>query len=303
VALEVGSALSLAQVYRTSVQGVGEKIPYLKSLRISMGTFAIGRILPGGGAASAVFAARQLVAAGFDGALATTAVVLAGALSMAVLGAVVSAGAVASLFRGDLPGIYLVIMSSVLGIFLAFIVLAYKALKSPAIRARALHAVERIARTLHLRMDLSEWRTSIEEIAAEPPDRKDLARIVIWSSANWLFDSAALWVIFLGLGYRMHVGVLLVGYGVANLVTALPLTPGGLGFVEAGLSGTYTAFGAPASIAVVAVLGYRLVSYWLPVLAGVPAYFGAIRRPVGRDAPESNQVKSSVSPTQLGRDD
>ncbi|MGH2705940.1 MAG: hypothetical protein ACRDJ4_12880 [Actinomycetota bacterium] len=56
---------------------------------------------------------------------------------------------------------------------------------------------------------------------------------------------------FLGFGYRMHVGIL--GYRVANLLVALPVTPG-VGVVEAGLAGTYTAFGVPGSIAVVAVL-------------------------------------------------
>ena len=303
VALEVGSALTLAQLYRTSLQGVGGNVAYPTALRISMGTFTIGRILPGGGAAASVFAARQFVAAGFDAAMATTAVVLAGSLGMVVLGGIVSAGSVASLFRGDLPAIYVVIMAATLAIFLALFIAGYRAIRSGSVRARVLGAVERVARKFRLHIDLSEWRDSIERIAADPPDRRDLARTVGWSLANWLFDAAALWLIFVALGYRMHIGVLLVGYGVANLAIALPLTPGGLGLVEAGLSGTYTAFGAPASVAVVAVLGYRLVSYWLPVLAGVPAYIAGMRHAPARQAAlEHSQVRARVSPTQLGRD-
>jgi uncharacterized protein (TIRG00374 family) len=57
----------------------------------------------------------------------------------------------------------------------------------------------------------------------------------------------------------------------------IPLTPGGLGFVEAGLVGTLTLAGVSAHDAVLATLTYRLVSYWLPIPAGAVAY-GAFRR-------------------------
>ena len=48
----------------------------------------------------------------------------------------------------------------------------------------------------------------------------------------------------------------------------LPLTPGGLGFVEAGLTGTLALAGVSAGAAVVATLAYELVSFWLPIPAG-----------------------------------
>ena len=91
-----------------------------------------------------------------------------------------------------------------------------------------------------------------------------------WAALTWVVDAAALWVMFLGFGVRLHPAVLLVGYGLANLINALPeLTPGWLGVLETTLAATYAALGVPAGVAVVAVLCYRLVSYWLPVAAGV----------------------------------
>jgi uncharacterized protein (TIRG00374 family) len=51
----------------------------------------------------------------------------------------------------------------------------------------------------------------------------------------------------------------------------MPLTPGGLGFVEAGLTGTLALAGVGAGAAVVATLAYRLVSFWLPIPAGAVA--------------------------------
>jgi uncharacterized protein (TIRG00374 family) len=63
----------------------------------------------------------------------------------------------------------------------------------------------------------------------------------------------------------------LLAFCAAQFLGTLPLTPGGLGFVEAGLTGTLALAGVPAGAAVVATLGYRLVSFWLPIPAGAVA--------------------------------
>ena len=48
--------------------------------------------------------------------------------------------------------------------------------------------------------------------------------------------------------------------------------PGGLGIVEASLSGLLILAGVSGGYAVLATLAYRIASYWLPLLAGLPAY-------------------------------
>jgi uncharacterized protein (TIRG00374 family) len=58
----------------------------------------------------------------------------------------------------------------------------------------------------------------------------------------------------------------------------IPLTPGGLGFVDAGLVGTLTLAGVAPQDALLATLTYRLVSYWLPIPAGGVAYLAFRRR-------------------------
>jgi uncharacterized protein (TIRG00374 family) len=52
----------------------------------------------------------------------------------------------------------------------------------------------------------------------------------------------------------------------------IPLTPGGLGFVEAGLVGMLILAGVGAGNATVATLAYRLVSFWLPIPVGGAGY-------------------------------
>jgi len=62
-----------------------------------------------------------------------------------------------------------------------------------------------------------------------------------------------------------------MGYFVGTLGSLLPL-PGGIGGVEGGMIGAFAAFGAPAGRAVIAVLAYRAISFWLPTLPGIGGY-------------------------------
>jgi len=62
-----------------------------------------------------------------------------------------------------------------------------------------------------------------------------------------------------------QVGAVYLG---ASVVAAAAPTPGGLGAMEAALVAGLTGVGMEPSIAVAAVLSYRLLTYWLPVLPG-----------------------------------
>jgi hypothetical protein len=72
--------------------------------------------------------------------------------------------------------------------------------------------------------------------------------------------------------YRLGPDALIVSYCIANIVAALPITPGGLGVVEVVLTSALTAYGAPGQVAALGVIAYRLVSFWLPIPAGGIAY-------------------------------
>jgi uncharacterized protein (TIRG00374 family) len=63
-----------------------------------------------------------------------------------------------------------------------------------------------------------------------------------------------------------------LAYAVAGVITWVPLTPGGLGVVEASLSGLLVLAGVHPSNAFVATLAYRLAAYWIPLVAGAVAY-------------------------------
>jgi uncharacterized protein (TIRG00374 family) len=84
-----------------------------------------------------------------------------------------------------------------------------------------------------------------------------------------------------------------LAYAAAQLLALIPLTPGGLGFVEAGLVGTLTLAGVPAHEALTATLLYRLVAYWLPLPAGGIAY-GLFR--LRYDGLRSSRTEPASSP-------
>lgn len=89
--------------------------------------------------------------------------------------------------------------------------------------------------------------------------------------AYWGLDIATLWACFHAFGAPPPFGVIVIAYFLGALANALPL-PGGLGGVEGGTIGVFLAFGTHASLALLAVLSYRAISFWLPTLPGAAAY-------------------------------
>ena len=90
---------------------------------------------------------------------------------------------------------------------------------------------------------------------------------------RWAFDYASLLLALLAVGARPAPSVVLLAFCTAQALSLVPLTPGGLGFVEAGLTGTLVLAGVDSSDAAVAALAYRLAAYWLPLPLGAAAYF------------------------------
>ena len=94
-------------------------------------------------------------------------------------------------------------------------------------------------------------------------------------------------------------GVIVMSYFIGMLGNTLPL-PGGIGGVDGGMIGAFTAFGVAVQVSVVSVLAYRAFAFWLPTLPGAIAYL-QLRRTVSRwqqepaaDAERSAQQRSAA---------
>jgi uncharacterized protein (TIRG00374 family) len=85
---------------------------------------------------------------------------------------------------------------------------------------------------------------------------------------NWLFDYLALLAALAAVGSFPRPTLVLLAYVASMVLAMIPITPGGLGFVEAGLTALLIVAGVDAGKASISVLAYRLVSFWLPIPAG-----------------------------------
>jgi uncharacterized protein (TIRG00374 family) len=116
-------------------------------------------------------------------------------------------------------------------------------------------------------------RTAIELVRT-----RDLG--LLGAVAWWGFDIAVLWACFHAFGGSPPTAVVIMAYFIGMLGNTLPL-PGGIGGVDGGMIGAFSAFGVPVPLAVVAVLAYRGFAFWLPTLPGAVAYL-QLRRTVAR---------------------
>jgi len=116
-------------------------------------------------------------------------------------------------------------------------------------------------------------RTAIGLIRARGPG---LLGAIAW----WGFDISVLWAMFHAFGSPPPFTVIWMAYFVGQFGNLLPL-PGGLGGVEGAMIGAFAAFGVEFNLAVLAVLSYRAISFWLPSVPGAVAYF-QLRRTVAR---------------------
>jgi hypothetical protein len=101
--------------------------------------------------------------------------------------------------------------------------------------------------------------------------------------ANWLLDYLVLVTALFAIGAEPRPSLVLVAFAGAAVLGMIPITPGGIGFVEFGLVGMLVASGIPAPDATLATLAYRLFQFWLPIPAGAVAYI-LFKRKYGKPA-------------------
>jgi uncharacterized membrane protein YbhN (UPF0104 family) len=102
------------------------------------------------------------------------------------------------------------------------------------------------------------------------------AMVIVGSIGYWAWDNAVLWATFHAVGADVPLSIVLMGYLIGQLGGLLPI-PGGVGGIDGGLIGTLVVFGAPAAATTAAVLAYRVILFWLPLVGGVVAFI-SLRR-------------------------
>jgi hypothetical protein len=268
--LEIMALISYAELTH-SVLSPGSP-PRGRLLRINMSSLAVSHVLPGGTAPGTAVAYRLLGESGVSNTTAAFALATQGAGSALVLNALFWIALIVSIpLSGYNPlyGLAAVVGVLLLATFGGVVLLLTRG------KHQAAERIYKIASHLPL-VNPDTVHSAVQRIADRIQvllnDRALLLRALLWAAANWLLDAASLWVFLFAYGRAVSPIDLLVAYGLANILAVIPITPGGLGVVEATLTATLVGFGVPHQIAILGVLSWRLVNFWLPIPAGGACY-------------------------------
>jgi uncharacterized protein (TIRG00374 family) len=243
---------------------------------------AFSRIVPGGAAAGGAMQFDMLRQAGIGTAWAATSVTAVSLISTATLLGLPVISIVSILITGASVERNLFRVGSIA------VVVCLGAIAGGAVLLWADRPLLWLGELIQrLRNRLLRRRTPIEGLADRLVDERDLIRRVlgagwwqalIFSAGNWLLDLTALLIALAAVGAQPRASVVLLAYVVAAFLGMIPLTPGGLGFVEAGLVGTLSLAGIGTDQALLATLVYRLAAYWMPIPMGAGAYLLAAHK-------------------------
>jgi uncharacterized protein (TIRG00374 family) len=271
LALEVGSFACIWALQRMSLRTK----KWFAVATSQMAGNAVSRVVPAGAAAGGAVQFRMLVQGGVDGTRVGTGLAAASLISTGTLLALPVLSLPAALAGGPVPS---GLRQAALMGFAVFIVgfgVGWMLLSQDGalrgVGAAIQWTVNKIRRA----------RTPIAGLAARlVAEREEILaamgrrwwQALLFSLGNWLFDYLALLAALTAVGAHPRPSLVLLAYVGSMILAMIPLTPGGLGFVEAGLTAMLALAGVSGADAAVATLGYRLVSYWLPL----PVGFGAL---------------------------
>jgi uncharacterized membrane protein YbhN (UPF0104 family) len=145
----------------------------------------------------------------------------------------------------------------------------------------------------------------LEGVVTGIRDAQSTARHPSWRLVGAIgylgFDMAVMWVALRAMGTPPPVAALVLGYVIGYLANTLPV-PGGIGVLDAGLTGALLLYGVAPAHVVAAVLVYHAIAFWTPSIGGLIAYARLRRRltdPLSAD-PAAPSLTHTSSPSPRG---
>jgi uncharacterized protein (TIRG00374 family) len=124
----------------------------------------------------------------------------------------------------------------------------------------------------------SRIRDEIGRLRSVVRDPYRATALWLGSASTRLLHAVVLFAVLRSLGVAVGVGTAVVVYLLVSAISGLVPSPGGLGALDAALLAALTAVGVTSAVALGAVLGYRLITVWLPFLPGALALTVLMRR-------------------------
>ena len=281
IGFEAISIASYIAVFRAVFSCGGVRIDWRASYEITMAGLVATKLFAAAGAGGVALTAWALRAAGLGGTVVARRMASFEILLYAVyMGALLigGLGLDLGLFPGSAPT-GLTLVPAAFGAGVIVLALAFRLLPDDFSRwlSRFHDGSDRRRRTIEHVSTIPNTIHDGVETAVELVRHPQIG--LLGAVGYWAFDIATLWACFHAFGYSPQIAVVVMAYFVGTLANVIPL-PGGVGGVEGGMIGSFIAFGVNGGTAVLAVLSYRALSFWLPTLPGLVAYF-QLRRTVG----------------------
>ena len=256
------SIVVFALLQRWLLAAGGVRVGLRSMVEITLAGNALGTTLPGGAAFSATWAFGQLRRRGADRVLSGWVILVAGALASFALFVLVAGGAFVAGSRGpvaDLRPLAAALAAIPVAVGLGAVLLSRSAgLRSQS--RRLLSVLEgRLPRTQPV---FGAAGSLLARLQTVQPGPRGWLQAFGLALANWTWDAVALVACILAFGGGVPWRGVLVAYGLTQLAASIPITPGGIGVVEASLAALLVAYGLPMSEALAVTLLYRLVSFW-----------------------------------------
>src|SRR3954470_16475047 len=257
------------------------RAPWCPVATSQLASGALGRVVPGGAAAAAALQYRMLAQAGLTQTAVATGLTAGSLLLFGALCALPILAVPAIIAGRRIPVGLLEAGALSLVVFAClFAIGALLMVSDRAIRwvGRAVAAVLRRVRPRRpAPVNLPE-RLAVERDLVRRTLGRRWPQALAAAVGRWLLDFLPLQAALEAVGARPRLSLALLAYCAAQLLAQVPITPGVLGVVEAGLTGTLALAGVPPAAAAVSTLAYRLASYWLPLPAGLVAWIVYRRR-------------------------
>ncbi len=279
--LEAFSLFSYSLLTRSLLPPDGPRL--FTVFRIDSSCTALGHVVPAGSAASAALGYRLFTRNGVRPADFCFTVASQGPGSAVVLNVMLWAALLGSVPFTGFNHLYIGAVATGGAVLVIVAVFVYVFTTG---EERAVRVVRRVvSRIPRVRADAAEHLvrslgSSVRNLRSDP---QRMLRALSWAAVNWLLDAASLWCFLAALGHYVNPVVLFAAFGIANVAAAVPLTPSGLGVIEVVLPLLLAGAGITRGIALLAVIGWRLVNFWLPIPFGAGAYLSLVvprlRRP------------------------
>ncbi|MEU4220448.1 lysylphosphatidylglycerol synthase transmembrane domain-containing protein [Actinoplanes sp. NPDC026623] len=263
------SQMAFARQQRTLLGALAVRVSRRDALAITYSRSAMSMVLPAGSAMSAAFALREYRRHGASTAVATTGIVLSGASSIVGL-TLLYAGALGTATFAPHGGWRAVALAGAWMVATALGGWAIVAYRRRGPRAGSAPRRTPGPESGRIARGLFQARRVLRE--ARALRLRHWAATIACSVLNWLLDLCCLIAVAQACGLPLGAIQLASVYLAVQVVRQIPLTPGGVGLIEASLLAGFVAAGAPQAGAAAVVLAYRIVSFWFLLPVGLAAY-------------------------------